>query len=163
MLWSCTGRSLAVLLLLAGRSHAAILLLGRYAEHRGLPRLSAASRSRLLLIRRTRSVARVRRREPRSGEVRAARATMPECHLPIWARPVSSGLVRFDDFEMQWNGNVACAVAVQRNGEAANWRVRPGRGRKRADTWCKARRTSGGSLTPGIVFGWSDSDRESIH
>ena len=32
--------------------------------------------SRLLLIRRTRSVARVRRREPRSGEVLAARATL---------------------------------------------------------------------------------------
>jgi len=56
----------------------------------------------------------------------------------IGAWPVSSGLVRFDDFEMQWNGNAACAVAVQRNGEAANCRVRPGRGRKRPDTWSAA-------------------------
>ena len=51
-------------------------------------------------------------------------ATVP--HLPFCStghhgtRPVCDGLVRFDDFEMQWNGNGACAVAVQRNGEAAN-------------------------------------------
>ena len=44
------------------------------------PRLSAESRARLLHIRRTRSAARVRRREPRSGEMRAALAIMP--HLP---------------------------------------------------------------------------------
>ena len=40
------------------------------------------------------------------------------------ARPVSSGLVRFDDFEMQWNGGGIFVAAMERNGEAANWRVR---------------------------------------
>jgi hypothetical protein len=34
------------------------------------------------------------------------------------------------------------------NGAAANCRVRHGRRRKRADTWCQARRTSVGAVTP---------------
>ena len=68
-----------------------------------------------------------RARSARTGNavtVRAARgAPATRVAAPpaiIGKRPVSSGLVRFDDFEMQWNGNAACAVAVQRNGEAAN-------------------------------------------
>ena len=91
-------------------------------------------------------------REPERSDG-SSRARSEATRFPLatcGTRPVSSGLVRFDDFEMQWNGGGIFAAAMERNGEAANWRVRPGRGRKRADTWCKARRTSGGSVTSGL-------------
>ena len=53
----------------------------------------------------------------------------------------TAGFIRsrqLDDFAMQWNGGGIIVAAMARNGEAANWRVRPGRGRNRAVTWCAA-------------------------
>ena len=70
------------ILLLAGRSLAAILLLGRYAEHRGLPVFLPPRARACCASKRTRSAARVRRREPRSGEVRDGRAFFPGWHQP---------------------------------------------------------------------------------
>ena len=60
---------------------------------------------------------------PRAAQRRGCVPHLPFCRTGHHGkRPVFDGLVRFADFEMQWNGNGACAVAVQRNGEAANWR-----------------------------------------
>ena len=149
MLTPCTGRSLAVLLHLSSatgnasrriadglpvRSIAANSFLAGRSLAAYCPPWPVCAASRPAFPRSPERDQRERRnfcepfepREERSDEVRAGLAF-------IGARPVSSGLVRFDDFEMQWNGGGIFVAAMERNGEAANWRVRPGRERKRAE------------------------------
>ena len=87
-----------ILLVLAGRSLAAILVLSRLAlaavAHQANPDAGG-----------------VRRREPRSGEVFAA------CHL--WARPVSSGLASFRPSER--NDSVRAAVRGSEVERSESW------------------------------------------
>jgi len=71
----------------------------------------------------------LRARSARTGSVTTVRAAP----AIIGKRPVRDGLVRFADFGMQCNGGGISVAAMERNGEAANCRVRPGRGRKRAE------------------------------
>jgi hypothetical protein len=92
--------------------------------------------------RRTGSVTTVRRREPRSGEVRAGLTTICICRLSGCARCFFDGLASLQTSER--NGTEAKSAKRKWNGveRLESWRVRHGRRRNSADTWRKARSAS---------------------
>ena len=105
------------------RSHGYCWGLGRGGALRPYCCLAGRSLAAMLVVVRS-----VRARWARTGNavtVRAARGAQRrgwQRHLPFFrtgsvgARPVSSGLVSFDDFGMQWNGGGIFAAAMERNG-----------------------------------------------
>ena len=111
-------------------------------------------------IRRTRSVARVRRREPRSGEVFAA------CHIgrgrfhpvsPVFDRrnETIASAQRFA--AVKWSGRKA-----GESGQGAGGSV-PSQIERRAELAQSLSEKVARLADAGNFFGWSDSDRESIH